>query len=328
MHTLKSTVDYFNNNGSMTFVAFLDCSKAFDRVSHYGIFSKLIQRKVPLCILMCLVFWYLNMTCIVKWGSGFSKSFPVPLGVKQGGVNSPDLFNCYINDLVNLLKSAKVGCHLYKTFLAIILFADDICLLAPTRSALQRLVTLCTNFFRELGLEFNSKKCKVVVFHKRHLDTSIYQPIYINSSKIDYVDTTTYLGMKIVSNRGFTFSAEDDLMSFYRAFNAILSTRGKPSDEILMQLMYTNCVSILTYGNGVKEFSSRQMTDCNTAVNNAIRRIFTFHRWESTRSLREGLGYKSLTELFAEAKANFLSSLSHHRNPILRTLSFITTVVE
>ena len=186
----------------------------------------------------------------------------------------------------------------------------------------------CDVFFRELGLEFNSKKCKVVVFHKRHLDTSIYQPIYINSSKIDYVDTTTYLGMKIVSNRGFTFSAEDDLMSFYRAFNAILSTRGKPSDEILMQLMYTNCVSILTYGNGVKEFSSRHMTDCNTAVNNAIRRIFTFHRWESTRSLREGLGYKSLTELFAEAKAKFISSLSHHRNPILRTLSSISAVVD
>ena len=206
-------------------------------------------------------------------------------------------------------------------FLAIILFADDICLLAPTRSALQRLVTLCADFFRELGLEFNPKKCKIMVFHSKHLDTSVYQPIRINNSNVAYVDSTTYLGMKIVSNQGFTFSANDDLMSFYRAFNAVYSTRGKPSDEILMQLLYTNCVPILTYGNGVKEYPSRQMNDCNTAVNNAIRRIFTYHRWESVRSLREELGYKSLTELFATSKDNFTSSLSNHRNPIIRELS-------
>ena len=134
--------------------------------------------------------------------------------------------------------------------------------------------------------------------------------------------------MKIVSNRGFTFSADDDLLSFYRAFNAVNSTPGKPSDEIRMQLLYTNCVPILTYGNGIKEFPSRQMNDCNTAVNNAIRRIFTYNRWESTRSLREAFGYKSLTELFAEAKTKFTSSLSHHRNPILRTLSSLTSTVD
>ena len=80
--------------------------------------------------------------------------------------------------------------------------------------------------------------------------------------------------------------------------------------------------------NGIKEFLTRQMNDCNTAVNNAIRRIFTYNRWESTRSLREAFGYKSLTELFAEAKTKFTTSLSHHRNPILRTLSSLTSIVD
>ena len=52
LFTLRSTVDHFTKRGSDTFVAFLDCTKAFDRISHYGLFSRLIERKLPLCFLM------------------------------------------------------------------------------------------------------------------------------------------------------------------------------------------------------------------------------------------------------------------------------------
>ena len=40
LYTLKSTIDHFNKRGSDVYVAFLDCTKAFDRirlVSHYGL---------------------------------------------------------------------------------------------------------------------------------------------------------------------------------------------------------------------------------------------------------------------------------------------------
>ena len=155
IHSLKSTVDYFNKKGSKVFVAFLDCTKAFDRISHPGLFSKLIERKTPLCFLMCLIYWYANMTSCVKWGSE-KRTFEIPLGIKQGGINSPDHFSCYCDGLIKLLRDKKIGCHLYKIFLAIIMFAYDMCLLAPTRSALELLMaeaaTYCTM------LSFNHKK--------------------------------------------------------------------------------------------------------------------------------------------------------------------------
>ena len=89
-------------------------------------------------------------------GDHYSPSFRVPLGIKQGGINSPDFFSLYI-DVIKLLRSGGVGCHMYKIFLAIILFADDICLIAPTRASLQKMINDCSNYCEEYCLSFNRK---------------------------------------------------------------------------------------------------------------------------------------------------------------------------
>ena len=132
----------------------------------------------------------------------------------------------------------------------------------------------------------------------------------------------------MTSNNGFSFSCDNDLRSFYRASYALLSKTEKPSDEILMQLLYSNCVPILTYGCGIKEYPTRQMMDCNTALNNAIRQIVTYHRWESIRSLRDNFGYKSLTDIFTATKTKFITQLMSHHNNIINRLSLCLNVVD
>ena len=318
--TLQAVVDHFNKRGSKVYVAFLDCSKAFDRISHHGLFSKLIERQIPLCILMCLIYWYSNMSCSVQWGTKTSRSFHIPLGVKQGGINSPEFFSCYFDGLSKLLSSKKIGCHMYKLFLAIILFADDICLLAPTCSALEKLIEMSAKYCTNLGLTFNAKKSKVMVFSKSKVDFSSLRPIRLGSSSIEYVSSIRYLGVSISSDRGFGYSATNDIRTFYRASNSILNVLRKPEADVLMHLLATNCIPILTYACEIKNFSARDMCDCNTAINDAIRKIFTFKRWESVRSLREAFGQKSIYELFAEARKKFLDTLANHPNSILRSL--------
>ena len=317
LYTLKTSVHYFVNNGSNIFAAFLDCSKAFDRVSHYGLFTKLIDRKVPLCILLCLVFWYLNMTSVVKWGSSVIRSFRVPLGVKQGGINSPEFFGCYIDGIALILRNLSIGCYLFGIFVGMLLFADDLCLLAPTRKALEVMISECAKFFTSLGLSFNAKKSRILVFSKNIIDYSILKPICIDGVAIDYVDSVKYLGTTLVSDKGLTFSSKGDLLSFYRASNSILRSTNKPSEDVLLHLLYSNCVPILTYACAVKEFPSRQMHTCNTALNDALRFIFGYNRWESVRTLREYFGYKSLTELFSFTKMKFEASLLRHHNTIV-----------
>ena len=123
---LRERVDYFVSHGSNTFVAFMDCSKAFDKISHYGLFLKLMERNVPLCFIDILVYWLSNLTSQCCWASVLSDPFPVISGIKQGGVISPKLFIVYMDELLLSLRKAGVGCHVRSSFVGAIMFADDL----------------------------------------------------------------------------------------------------------------------------------------------------------------------------------------------------------
>ena len=106
-------------------------------------------------------------------------------------------------------------------------------------------------------------------------------------------------------------------VKFYRASNSILTAIEKPSEEIVLQLLYTNCIPTLTYACAIKTYPSRQMQSCNTAVSDALRRIFGYNRWESIRVLRDSFGYKSITDIFGRARRKFYTVLPYHSNSIV-----------
>ena len=89
--------------------------------------------------------------------------------------------------------------------------------------------------------------------------------------------------------------------------------------------MYSNCVSVLTNGSDVVEFSSAEMRTCNTALNDAIRRVFSYQRWESIRQLRQTMGYPNIYDIFSRQSKRFLDANLKSRNSVIRltTAQFI-----
>ena len=215
MYTLKSCIDYFTNHGSNVFIAFLDCTKGFDRVNHKGVFIKLMKRGVPLCILNLLIYWYSNLTSVVKWNNNFSSPFCVPSGVRQGGVLSPYLFVVYMDDLFQILRNMKHGCHILDLFVACIMYADDICLLAPCRSALQSLLDACENYGNTWCITYNPLKCKLMAFGSRITLPSIS----MYGKSLEFVDEYKYLGVSVVSGASFSTSALKPLIKFRSSAN-------------------------------------------------------------------------------------------------------------
>ena len=54
--TLKQTVDFYRNQDTPVYMCFLDAKKAFDRVNHWTLAKKLLDKNVPLHIVKLLIF--------------------------------------------------------------------------------------------------------------------------------------------------------------------------------------------------------------------------------------------------------------------------------
>ena len=63
---LKELVRYYVEHGSCMYVTYLDASKAFDRVNHQKLFSKLIEAGAPRWCVRILCHWYCNQSLCVR----------------------------------------------------------------------------------------------------------------------------------------------------------------------------------------------------------------------------------------------------------------------
>jgi len=99
---------------------FIDLSKAFDKVNHFGLYIKLMNRFIPAELLEMLENWLSDCFAFVKWYNSHSLVFSIHFGVRQGSVLSPYLFTVYIDD-VGKLCDLRVGSF-------VLLYADDILL--------------------------------------------------------------------------------------------------------------------------------------------------------------------------------------------------------
>ena len=62
-------------------------------------------------------------------------------GVKQGDALSPTLFAVYINDLASTIKSLGCGVQFGGENICVLLYADDIILMADSEEDLQRMLS-------------------------------------------------------------------------------------------------------------------------------------------------------------------------------------------
>ena len=150
---------------------------------------------------------------------------------------------------------------------------------------------------------------------------STYASLLLNNEPLEYVNEYKYLGVSICAGKSLSFSPIASIRSFHRAANAILHSRIKLNNDVLMKLLYTNCVPILTYASAVREFNAANMYRFHVAINNAIRKIFSFAVWQSIRHIRISYGYGSIYELFSSAKAKFLANAPSSPNLIVSHLS-------
>jgi len=120
IYTVRSVVNHYVSNGSTGTlnVCAIDISKAFDRMNHFGLFIKLMDRFVNVLLLLedwygkCFtcVKWDSLLSCMFQWDSLLSCMFHLTRGIRQGGVLSPYLFALYVDDVMVIIEKRRSGC--------------------------------------------------------------------------------------------------------------------------------------------------------------------------------------------------------------------------
>ena len=223
-HVVQEAIDYYLSNGTNSMLACaLDLSKAYDRVSHYGLFCKLIKRGIPVAVVKLIEGWYTDQTLRVKWGGQLSEPVHVSNGVRQGGVLSP-LFNVVLDELLCKLKETGRGAKVGGQYVGGLAYADDIVLLSPTVSGLQSMLDVCGGFAEDNFMKFNVQKCSVTVFSRKSVTTDLY--LRLCGHTVPVTNQFTHLGTLFKGDRDISSSVKARMAKFYGAANAVVGRMG------------------------------------------------------------------------------------------------------
>jgi hypothetical protein len=199
----------------------------------------------------------------IAWGGFLTDYFSAVNGVEQGAVLSPVLFCVYLDNLLIALSKAGVGCFIGPTFVGALAYADDIVLIAPTATAMRKLLALCDSYARDYCISFNAHKtkCMIVTPNKRRsfssrLDSCGFR---IDNKPIEFVSSFSHLGHLITSS----LSDDEDIVKrrgeFIGQVNNVICYFRKLSSSVRYKLFRSYCTSF--YGCELWLLDNRSIDD-------------------------------------------------------------------
>jgi len=118
------------------------------------------------------------------------------IGIKQGGPLSPRLFAIYFERIVEIIDESGLGIEVDNLTINILLYADDIVLLANNPADMQRMINLIETFGNSVEIKFNPTKTNYMVIngHLKQHQHLLNTTIKMNDLNIEMVSTMKYLG--------------------------------------------------------------------------------------------------------------------------------------
>ncbi len=219
---LKTAIDKYLKLNKRLFLCFVDFHKAFDSVWREGLWYKVLRYGIRGNLYRVIKNMYKESACQVKSGNALTSTFQTSLGVMQGEVLSPTLFNLYVNDIPQALEQHDPKpVHIGDKEISCLMYADDVVLLSVTQEGLQNSINALYSYCHTWRLKVNIAKTKVIICNKSN--HTLKQKFSYGNVTIENVNSYKYLGV-IISANGSFHNAEHDL--YRRALRASFKIKG------------------------------------------------------------------------------------------------------
>ena len=200
---VRQVCEKYLAKGRDSFWAFMDLEKAYDRVDRTALWSVLGFYGVGGKLLAAVQSFYRNSRACVRVGNRESESFEVKVGLRQGCVMSPWLFNIFMDGVVREINArlGERGLGLIEGnggrnwVLNQVLFADDTALVADSEEGLQQLVTEFGRVCNRRKLKVNVGKSKVMRCTKTRNGVGLQ--INLEGEGLEEVESFKYLGSHV-----------------------------------------------------------------------------------------------------------------------------------
>ena len=229
-------------------VIYTDLEKAFDKVPHRRLLSKLKTYGIHTSVVKWIKAFLINRKQRVKVNDAMSDWEEVLSGIPQGSVLGPLLFIIYINDLVD---DCENGANIY-------LFADDAKIYKHVFNLEDKeVLQQCVNKFIEWTdlwlVKVNVNKCKVMTFynHRSNVDAKNDAIYLMRQSQLEGVDSIKDLGVTFDVNLKFTGHVNEKVNKAYGMLGIIKRNFGNMSRNCLVMLYKSMVRSHLEYANNV-----------------------------------------------------------------------------
>ncbi len=170
------------------------------------------------------------------------------------------------------LADSNVGCY-WDIFVGALAYADDLTLLAPSPSALRKLLRiLCQQTEADLKLKFNPGKTQCIRFCT---DSSGSQNLAFQfcGQFINCVTSVTHLGHVVCHDLSDDLDIQKCQRDFVRRANGVLLRFGFCTPTVLTRLLRSYCMSF--YGCALWNLNHKMIKCLEVCMNKVLRRIWS-----------------------------------------------------
>ena len=256
VHMITDTAKHLDNKSTYGVQTLLiDFSKAFDLMRVDILTDKLLTMNVPESLIRLLISFLSDRKQRVRFQKCHSETLPTNLGVPQGTILGPSLWNVYVSDLQPSNDVIK--------------YADDTTLYMPATSEsvsvinsegqnrvvgisdnpMQHAADNAVNWCEKANQRINATKTQYMLLTLQ-LNVSVTPPIMINGEQIQQTKTAKLLGVTIDDHPKFQSHVTTTIEKIRAATHGLLTLKrhGVNKTSLVKYMYYRSpIVPILTY---------------------------------------------------------------------------------
>lgn len=244
---------------------FIDFKKAFDRVWHDALWATMRMFNINSNLIRNIENLYAKASSAVYLNNNIGEWFRTTVGVRQGCLLSPTLFNIFLERImIDALEDHEGTVSIGGRPVTNLRFADDIDGLAGQEEELVGLVNRLDKASQAYGMQISAMKTKLMTNNPAGIKTDIT----VDNVKLDTVKNFKYLGA-IVSDEGSkpeilsriaqTTAALSKLKPIWKDKNICLNSKIRLMRSLVMSIFLYACESWTLTADTERRISATEM---------------------------------------------------------------------